>query len=324
MIKSLLKKIIVLIITLEAFLVLLKYKPKIIAITGSVGKTGTKNAITTLLSKRFFVWSSPKTYNSEIGVPLTILGKENGWYSVRAWLLIFLEGLALIFLKNHYPKILIVEVGTGVPGDIRSLTRWFKPEIVVVTRFSEVPPHVEFFKSREALIEEKTHLIKTLKKGGALVLNADDKEVLALKNKVQESISTVTFGFSDQADMRASSVQIIYNKKGIPEGISFKVHYEETLFPLKIFRTIGVQYVSVALAALAVGTLFKINIVEMLQILSDFEIPKGRFRFLSGVRNSLIIDDSYNSSPVALAVALDSLEKIDLSGIKKRNLSAWH
>src|SRR3989338_6438454 len=140
---------VVLLLTAQARAVLRKYHPHIIAVTGSVGKTSTKDAIYTVLSSKFFVRKSEKSFNSDVGVPLTILGCKNAWNNPFLWAKNLLEGFALLILKNHYPKWLVLEVGADRPGDIRKLARWLKPDVVVITALPDVPVHVEFFDSPE-------------------------------------------------------------------------------------------------------------------------------------------------------------------------------
>src|SRR3989338_137250 len=111
MIRHLFKKIIIFILTLEARLVLRKYHPTVVAVTGNVGKTSTKDAIYAVLTKQFYTRKSEKSFNSDIGIPLTILGCPNGWYDYRIWLSNIMEGLRLVLTKNHYPKWLVLEVG---------------------------------------------------------------------------------------------------------------------------------------------------------------------------------------------------------------------
>ncbi len=312
--KNIFKKIIVFIITLEARAVLYKYKPEIIAITGSVGKTSTKDAIATVLSRTFYVRSAQKSFNSEIGVPLTILGCENAWGSMWRWFKIFIEGLTLIVLKNNYPKILVVEVGTDRPEDIKHITSWLKPDVVVVTAFPEVPVHIEFFESRQALMNEKINLVKALKPSGLLVLNADDKDVIALKYTVP--CSTITFGIKEKADISLAGSVIEYDAEGNPLGMFGKVSYEEHTGPLHLKGFLGTHLFYSALAGLALGVKKGVNIVEGFEALEHFSFPPGRGRLLSGVRESVIIDDSYNASPVAMQVALDTLLDITVRGRK--------
>ena len=195
--KEIFKKIITLFLQWEARLVLKKYKPKIIAVTGSVGKTSTKDAIFTVMSGGFFVRRSEKSFNSEIGVPLTILGCKNAWSNPFLWVRNLFEGFMLVVLKNHYPKWLVLEVGADRPGDIKNISKWLKPDVVVVTAFPDVPVHVEYFDSPDEIAEEKEYLVDALKPEGVLILNYDDEKVRALKDKYE--YTTLTFGFDDNA-----------------------------------------------------------------------------------------------------------------------------
>ena len=111
------KKIITYILRIESKLVLWKYKPKIIAITGSVGKTSTKDAVYAVLSKISYVRKSEKSFNSEIGLPLTVLGVLNGWNNPFVWLGNVFKGLWLFVWPHKYPKWLILEVGISKPND---------------------------------------------------------------------------------------------------------------------------------------------------------------------------------------------------------------
>src|SRR3990170_7951849 len=108
--KNILKKIVTFILTTEAKLILRKYKPKIIAITGSVGKTSTKDAVYAVLSKFYYVRKSAKSFNSEIGIPLTILGVPNAWESASGWIKNIIHGLELLLTKNNYPEWLVLEI----------------------------------------------------------------------------------------------------------------------------------------------------------------------------------------------------------------------
>src|SRR4051794_2627075 len=109
--RPLIKKILVTALMLEAKLVILKYKPKIIAVTGSVGKTSTKDAIYSVVSKGMHARKSEKSFNSEIGVPLTILGAPNAWNNPLRWLQNIFDGFCLIAFPSRYPELLVLEVG---------------------------------------------------------------------------------------------------------------------------------------------------------------------------------------------------------------------
>ena len=318
MLKKIFKKIIVFILQLEARLVLLKYKPKIVAVTGSVGKTTTKDTIYTVLSSAFFVRKSKKSFNSEIGVPLCILGCQNGGNNPFVWFKIILEGLALVFFRNHYPKWLVLEVGADHPGDISGIAKWLKPDIAVITRFAEVPAHVEYFNSPADVIAEKKQLVKYLKQDGLLILNHDDEAVFAIKEEYNKK--TLTYGFNEDANIKGSNVNISYHDKNGNKkikGITFKVEYGGTCLPVSVNGVLGVQHVYPGLAAIAVGASQGLNLVEMSQaIIGGHSAQPGRMRVINGIKNSIIIDDSYNSSPLAVQWALKTLKDIETDGKK--------
>src|SRR3989344_8642571 len=143
--KTIFKKIIAYILQIESRLVLYKYKPKVIAITGSVGKTSTKDAVYAVISKVAYVRKSEKSYNSEIGLPLTVLGIPNGWNNPVAWLKNMLKGFLLIIFPHKYPRWLILEVGAGKPGDIKKTSSFLKSDAVIITGIGDTPAHIEFF-----------------------------------------------------------------------------------------------------------------------------------------------------------------------------------
>lgn len=303
-----LKKIIVNILKLESQLVLWKYKPKVIAITGSVGKTSTRDAVYAVFSKISYVRKAKKNYNSEIGLPLTILGIPNGWNNPFAWLSNILKGLWLFIWPHKYPELLILEVGIGKTGDMKQTALWLKTDAVMITAIGETPAHIEFFSSRKHLIDEKSSLIKTLKKDGLLVLNADDEAVLEMKTKTKNL--TITYGFKEGADIVGSGDSILYNDKNEPEGVIFRIDEAGKSLPVVIEGVFGRNHVYASLAALALSSGLKLNMLNAIESLKNYDVPKGRMRLLNGINNSLIIDDTYNSSPYACESALFTLKEI--------------
>ena len=312
--KTTFKKIISYILKIESRFVLWKYKPKVIAITGSVGKTSTKDAVYGIISKISYVRKSEKSYNSEIGLPLTILGCPNGWNNPYVWLKNILKGLWLFIWPHKYPEWLVLEVGVGKPGDMRQTASWFKTDAVIITAIGETPVHIEFFNSRDHLVKEKSGLIKTLKKDGLLILNADDKTVLELKTKSKNR--TLTYGFNEDADVRGSEESIFYSDSGLPQGIIFRVDEGGNSLPVIIEGVFGKNHLYASLAALAFFYGLKFNILDAINALKNYDVPPGRMRLLSGINNSLIIDDSYNSSPFACESALKTLGEIKSVGRK--------
>lgn len=309
--KSTIRQIVIAILELEAKLVVRKYHPKVIAVTGSVGKTSTKDAIFAVVGEILIARKSRKSFNSEIGLPLTILDCENGWSDPFIWLKNILKGMVLLVAHVHYPKWLVLELGAGKPGDITRATEVVTPDVAVITRFGEVPVHVEFFKSPQELFEEKSNLVKALRSTGVLIVNADDAQVLALREKTKAH--SLTYGLSEEAMFRATNIQIEYIE-GKPVGSIFKLEFDGNVFPVTMRGVLGVQPVYSALAAIATGAHLKMNIVDVLQKLSEHMSPPGRMRLLPGIKGTTIIDDTYNASPVAAEAAVEALKSIKTKG----------
>src|SRR6266481_2208749 len=172
--KRLLRRLFAFFLAVLARGVIRTYQPKIVMITGSVGKTSTKDAVAAALSQGYLVRKSEKSYNSEFGVPLTILGAKNPWDNPVAWLKVFGEALALRFLPNLYPNLLVLEVGADRPGDLAKIMNIARPDAVVVTRLPDVPVHVEAYATPAAVREEEFYPAYGLDDGMPLVLNAED------------------------------------------------------------------------------------------------------------------------------------------------------
>ena len=309
--KKLFKKIIVAILSWESRLILKKYKPFIIAVTGSVGKTSTKDAIYTLLSPTCHMRKSEKSFNSEVGVPLTILGVENGWNDPIIWIENIFHGLELIFFRSKYPECLVLEIGADHPGDIRSVTEWMKPDISVITRVSDVPVHVEFFPSADELAKEKSYLVKALKKTGTAVLSADNERVREMGKLTTPEQKILTFGITFPATVSASD--IVFN---FPTGMSFKLNYEGNSIPVQLKGVLGNQHAYPILAAVAVGLGKNISIAKLVEAIGNHVPPRGRMNLIAGINGCTVIDDSYNSSPDALEEALSAMSKISVPGKK--------
>lgn len=312
--RTIVRKALIGVLQAESKLVLWKYKPKIIVITGSVGKTSTKDAIYAVLSQISYVRKSEKSYNSELGLPLTVLGVPNGWNDPKIWLKDIAKGLWLILAPHKYPKWLILEVGVGKPGDMKRTASWLKTDAVVITAIGETPAHIEFFDSRKHLVEEKSGLIKTLKKDGLLVLNRDDETVFSMGAKTKNKI--LTYGFHAEADVLGSSDAIAYDKEDHPEGIIFRVDVEGKSLPVVIDGVFGKNHVFAAMATLALSLGLKFNILDAVNALKNYDVPPGRMRLLKGIQNTLIIDDTYNSSPFACESALNTLAEVKNKGRK--------
>jgi UDP-N-acetylmuramoyl-tripeptide--D-alanyl-D-alanine ligase len=305
--KNLFKKFVVLILSIEAKWLILKMKPTIVCITGSVGKTTTKDAIYAAVRNSRSARKSEKSYNSEIGVPLTVLGLPNAWNNPFLWLKNIIEGAFMVFFTRDYPDVLILETGVDKPGDMAKLTTWLKPDIVVLTRLPNVPVHVENFSSPEAVVAEKMKLVEALKPDGVLVYNHDDDIIKEqLPNVRQKAI-----GYSRYLDsqFKAERDRIFYNDD-IPKGTSFKVKHLDEAVNVKIEGVIGTQFVYTALGAIAVAHSLDVPLEVAASSVSELTAPPGRMNIIPGIKGTTIIDDSYNSSPIATKAALECLNEV--------------
>ena len=310
---DLLKRLVVFILTGEARLVLARYKPKVIAVTGSVGKTTTKDAIFACLSGRVHVRKSEKSLNSRIGTPLSILGCENGWNNPFKWGWNILKGLGLIVIARDYPAWLVLEVGADRPGDIRAVAKWLRPTIAVLTGVPEIPAHVEYFESAEAVAREKRTLAQYLRPGGGLIMNGDDARMEEARSIFRGT--SETYGFGAQNDFSVFHEEIIY-EAGAPTGIRFHAGHKGSSVPVSIHGALGRPRIYAALAALAVAEAVGIDLSAAAHSLGEWPAPPGRLRLLRGKNGSTIIDDTYNSSPAAALEALDVLR--DVQGCTRR------
>ncbi len=324
---QLLKKIIIAILTIESRLIIKKYKPFVIAVTGSVGKTATKDAIFCALSSTGFVRKSEKSLNSEFGLPLTIIGVPTAWRSVSGWMENIKAGARLILKRVKYPEILVLEIGADHPGDIRRVTKWLHPNITVMTKVGDKPVHVEFFKSPADVFEEKSYLARAVKKSGSLVLFADEPKIVALgedlKSDVKKELSLFTFGFSDLATIKGTDYIVIYedrNGQKVPTGFSFIIKIndgdEQINFPVVVRGVIGNTFMYPILAGIAVARVKGLAIEKAIENISKYEAPKGRMNIIAGKNNSILIDDTYNSSPDAVTAALETLKSLESTSKK--------
>jgi UDP-N-acetylmuramoyl-tripeptide--D-alanyl-D-alanine ligase len=308
-----LRSAVVAILTLEAKLVLKRHTPKIIAVTGSAGKTSTKDAIFAVLSDGRHVRKSEKSYNSELGVPLTILGLESGWGSPMRWLVNVFKGAWVVIGRDPYPKWLVLEVGADRPGDIRRIAKWLRPDVAVITSIPDIPVHVEYFHSPHALAEEKKRLAEYMKHDGILVVNGDDVHT---KNILKEYESqAVSFGFEGQNAFVARDAGIQYDDKR-PVGMHFYSEHSGSRHDVTLVGALGKPRVYAALAALAVAEVAGVPQEAAAEALKGWEPPPGRMRIIPGLKESVIIDDTYNSSPAAAHSALEMLHEI--KGFKRK------
>lgn len=302
--KSFLKSAVALTLALLAKAVLRKYRPLVVMVTGSVGKTSTKDAAAAVLGARFHLRASEKSYNSEFGVPLTILGSKNPWNNPVAWLRVFEEAFALLLFPNHYPKLLVLEVGADRPGDLARILRIADPDAVIVTRLPEVPVHVEAYASPQAVRDEEFAPAYALTPGEALVISADDPYAVAMAARLPLKIWT--FGFADGADVRLEGFSFF--EDGDACGMEAALNVQGVSCTLRVPGALGKSQLYAPAAAIASALALDMTLEEALAGAAGYVPPAGRGRILPGKNGSLLIDDSYNASPAAVEEALSALK----------------
>ncbi len=250
---------------------------QVVGITGSVGKTSTKEVIAGVLSQRFNTVRSPGSFNNEIGLPLSLLDITPDTDAV------------------------VLEIGGAyAPGEIKALADIARPTIGVVTNVGHA--HLERMGSIEAIAATKTELPASLPEDGVAILNGDDERVRAMADHCRCRV--VFYGLAPDCQIRATDIE----SHGL-EGISFILRFDGERHRIRV-PLLGRHSAHTVLAALAVGTELGMGIDEMLP---GFENPAIQLRLLTvpGIGGSIIIDDSYNASPTSCLAALNLLDDLD-------------
>jgi len=291
-----------------ARLILKKYQPVVIGITGSIGKTSAKDAIALVLRSKLKVRVSAKNYNNEIGLPLTIIGVDSPGRNLFGWILVFWTALRLCLFKDkNYPPVLVLEMGVDRPGDLAYLTSIAPVNIGVVTAVSYA--HLEYFGTLNNIKKEKQVLIETLDNKGWAVLNYDNE--LTREMAEISAARVLSYGFKEGASLRAQDIVYNYTKGGYElAGIHCKLNYNGAIVPVSLKNALSETALYAALSAAAVALYFDFNLVEIAQALEEFNLPPGRMNLLPGIKHTFIIDDTYNSSPEAALSALEVLRQV--------------
>lgn len=281
-------------------------KPKIVAVTGSVGKTSTKEAIFEVLKIKFGknVRKSEGNLNNETGVPLAILGYKKSPEKFWQWLGIILTAkLRALFGKKY--QILVLEMAADKPGDIKYLVSFARPDIAVLTSIG--PAHLEAFGSIEKIVLEKTSLLQALKAPGFAVLNLDDEKIKAISGNGQWQQKT--YALQSEADVEARNITTEI------EDFRALTNFQVVINSKTKFRvstpTLGRSAnVSSALAAVAVAEILGLDQEAMVKGLANFRTGKRRMEVVEGRNKSIILDDSYNANPLSMRTALDTLKTL--------------
>ncbi|MCX6793008.1 MAG: UDP-N-acetylmuramoyl-tripeptide--D-alanyl-D-alanine ligase [Candidatus Falkowbacteria bacterium] len=312
MFKSLLQKI----LAMLARKVILARQPEIIGVTGSVGKTSTKEAITKVLEKNFQVRGAYKNYNNEIGLPLTVLGAVSAGKNIFAWFKIFKRSFALMNKESKldYPEFLILEMGIDRPNDMDYLLSIIRPTRAVITKLGQA--HLEFFNSLDQLHAEKMKLARALPETGWIIYNYDDENLRNIvKTLPRQSLG---YGFSEGADVMAENISTSQGMINQAEaGISFKMKLDGSNIPVFLPGVIGRPPIYSALAAAAVALSYGLNGLEISEALKNVRQPAGRLQLINGKNGTLIIDDTYNSSPDSVLEGLAAIPEIPME-LRKR------
>lgn len=295
---KLFKKLITFLLKIATKIILGRKKPEIIAITGSAGKTTTKNVLREILSSEFEVLASNEGYNTEIGAPLVIFRERvpDKVNSVFAWIGILIRCYKKALFLREFPEKIILEMGADKPGDIRYLSRLFRPDKSIILAI--LPVHLESFKNIEAVAKEKAILAQNVKKDGKVFLNNDDPRVAEIK--VPSGVQRITFGRQVNADFRALELSSSLR------GTSFTMLEDGDRQPLSV-RLYGDQLIYSVLAAVAAARSDHVSYPKIRAALKNITPTPGRMSVIEGIRGSVIIDDSYNANPESTLKALEFL-----------------
>jgi UDP-N-acetylmuramoyl-tripeptide--D-alanyl-D-alanine ligase len=252
-----------------------KLELRVVGITGSVGKSTTKEVITEVLEQRYRTLKSPGNRNNEIGLPLTILKLGRGYE--RA----------------------VLEMGFYIPGEIAFLCDIALPDIGVVTNIGTV--HAERAGSQEEIFQGKSELVKALPADGVAILNRDDPLVVKMAGMTKARV--FFYGLDPVSDLWADEVEGL----GL-EGIRFRFHYQKEILHVRV-PMIGQHSVHTALRAAAVGLADGLNWQEILDGLRQGH-AQLRLTAIRSESGALLLDDTYNASPESMLAALNLLKEL--------------
>jgi UDP-N-acetylmuramoyl-tripeptide--D-alanyl-D-alanine ligase len=263
-----------------------RWNGKLVAITGSMGKTTTKEFAAHILQSSFQVYRSPGNYNNLYGLPLALFGLNSG------------------------DEIGIFEMGMSAPGEIAEMCRIATPDTGIITNVAAV--HLAFFNSLEEISRAKGELAEALPAEGTLIYNADDPRVAAIAEKFGGP--KISFGFSDGAQVRADQIEIVsFKETRFRLSCSGMSQRASLPFP-------GSHYVMNTLPAIALGSHFGVPLDRMLENLGNLHLASMRGQVLQFKEGFTVIDDSYNSNPQALLRMIEVLAKLPF--FKRRILVA--
>lgn len=241
-----------------------------VGLSGSVGKTSTKEMVASVLSARYCVMKTIDNNNSQTGVP------------------------QMLFTLDDCHEVAVLEMGMNHFGEIDRLAAMVRPDICLFTNIGVA--HIENFGSREGIFKSKTEMLAHMRPGGKIIVNGDDDLLAAIPGAMR-------FGFGENCDLRALDAQ----DKGLL-GVSFTACYQGEAVRLHV-PSPGMHSVSNALAAMAVGITLGMTLFEAADGVTAFATPHGRMSVHETARFT-VIDDTYNANTVSMLAAIDVLEKV--------------
>lgn len=253
-----------------------KFHPTVIGITGSVGKTSTKEVVSAVLQQRFRTLKNPRSYNSEATLPIVLL-KLTAEHEVAA-----------------------LEMGMYGPGEIAHLAALARPRLGIVTNVG--PSHLERMGSIEAIQRAKSELPQALPEDGVAILNIDDPRVRAMAEVTRAR--PFFYGLDPAADLWADEIE----SRGL-QGVSFRAHYQGDTVHLNL-PLLGRHSIHTALAGAAAGLLLGMTWDAIVEGLRE-ENAQLRLLAVPGLKQTTLIDDTYNASPASAMAALNLLAELD-------------
>lgn len=301
-----------------------RFRPAVVLVTGSAGKSMAKEAIQVVLEAspryRGAVRRTPEMAPHRLRdyiIPLTALAdwaprdfapftesrgigaRMRRW---RVWGRIAsrIFGI-LLYFPMRYPRILVLEYRVECAWVARDLLRFLRPTIGVLTSLGDPPPHRDSWESPEGVLREKIRALESVRSGGIVVLNHDDPSCAALKEKTRTRV--MTFGFSNGADVQIVECENHFSDKG--QGISFKLTHKGSVVPVVMRGAFGKAYALSAAAAACVGIVFGLHLVEISEALGTLVYPWCvGIHCIPGIKKSLLLDASYHASPASLREAM--------------------
>lgn len=276
------------------------HHPILVLVAGSVGKTSTKQALAVVLSEKYRVRAHDGNHNTHFSVPTAIMGVEypDDPRSISQWWTV-LGAMSMRIKQDRDVDVIIQELGTDSPGDIAQFGRYLHADVAVVTAVSE--EHMEYFETLEAVAKEELSIASFAK---LTVVNRDDVAEDFAKYANTQVIDT--YGLSGQAEYRL----IVEPASPLDGRIGRLVTPEWGDVPVSL-QLIGDHSLKSAVGAATVATRLGLTSQQVAVGVSKIKPVAGRMQLLRGVENTTIIDDTYNSSPLATTAALKTLAEID-------------